>query len=62
MIAKLDSKIQIFLPEQFIVLPDFLKDVKYPSKNAPDYIITSLDRICLGWSELKPDVYHKNEI
>ena len=38
-----DSQIRIFLPEQFIVMPDVVKDVKYPSKNAPDYIITSLD-------------------
>lgn len=38
-----DSKIRIFLPELFIVMPDAVKDVKYPSKNEPDYIITSLD-------------------
>lgn len=37
-----DSKIRIFVPEQFIVMPDIVKDVKYPSKNAPEYIITSL--------------------
>lgn len=37
-----NTKIRIFLPEQFIVMPDIVKDVKYPSKNAPDYIITSL--------------------
>lgn len=39
----LDSQIRIFLPEQFIVMPNIVKDVKYPSKSAPDYIITSLD-------------------
>lgn len=38
-----DSKIRIFLPEQFIVMPDVVKDVKYPSKNAPEFIVTSLD-------------------
>lgn len=37
-----NSKIRMFLPEQFIVMPDIVKDVKYPSKDAPDYIITSL--------------------
>ncbi len=37
-----NSKIRMFLPEQFIIMPDIVKDVKYPSKDAPDYIITSL--------------------
>lgn len=38
-----DTKISIFLPKQFIVMPDMVKDMKYPSKNAPDFMITSLD-------------------
>ena len=37
------TKIHIYLPEQFIVMPDLVKDMKYPSKDAPDLIITSLD-------------------
>ena len=37
-----NSKIRMSLPEQFIVMPDIVKDVKYPSKDAPNYIITSL--------------------
>lgn len=37
------TKIHIYLPEQFIVMPDLVEDMKYPSKNAPDLIITSLD-------------------
>ena len=37
------TKIHIYLPEQFIVMPDLVKDMKYPSKNSPDLIITSLD-------------------
>ena len=37
------TKIHIYLQEQFIVMPDLVKDMKYPSKNAPDLIITSLD-------------------
>lgn len=42
-ITLLDTKISIFLPDQFIVMPDMVKDMKYPSKNAPDLMITSLD-------------------
>ena len=38
-----NTKISIFLPKQFIVMPDMIKDMKYPSKNAPDLMITSLD-------------------
>ena len=37
------TKIHIYRPDQFIVMPDLVKDMKYPSKNAPDLIITSLD-------------------
>lgn len=38
-----DIPIRIFLPDQFIPMPEAVKDVKYPSKNAPDLVITSLD-------------------
>lgn len=38
-----DNMIHLPLPEQFVVMPDSVKDVKYPSKNAPDVIMTSLD-------------------
>lgn len=38
-----DSHIQMFLPNQFIIMPDKVKAVKYPSKEAPDWIVTSLD-------------------
>lgn len=38
-----ETKISIYLPEQFIDMPDMVKDIKYPSKNAPDYVYTSLD-------------------
>lgn len=38
-----DSTIYLFLPEQFVVMPDSIKSVKYPSKNAPAFIMTSLD-------------------
>lgn len=38
-----DTGISLYLPESFILMPDMVRDVKYPSKNAPDFIITSLD-------------------
>lgn len=38
-----DSQIYLFLPDQFVVMPEVVKNIKYPSKDAPDYIITSLD-------------------
>jgi len=38
-----DSAIQMFLPNQFIIMPDKVKAMKYPSKDAPDWILTSLD-------------------
>lgn len=38
-----DTKIRLYLPEQFVVMPDQVREVKYPSLNAPDFIITSLD-------------------
>lgn len=38
-----DSRIQLYLPEQFVIMPDQVRDMKYPSRNAPDFIVTSLD-------------------
>ena len=38
-----DTRIRLYLPEQFVVMPDQVREVKYPSLNAPDFIITSLD-------------------
>lgn len=38
-----DTRIQLYLPEQFIPMPESVKEVKYPSLNAPEFIITSLD-------------------
>ncbi len=31
------------MPDQFIVMPEGVKNVKYPSREAPDFIMTSLD-------------------
>ena len=38
-----DSKIRLPIPDQFVVMPDEVKDIKYPSKEAPSLILTSLD-------------------
>ncbi len=38
-----DTRIQLYLPEQFVTMPDQVRDMKYPSHNAPDFIVTSLD-------------------
>lgn len=38
-----ESNVFIYLPEQFVVMPDSVKKVKYPYKNAPKIVITSLD-------------------
>lgn len=38
-----DTRIQLCLPEQFVIMPDQVRDMKYPSRNAPDFIVTSLD-------------------
>ncbi len=38
-----DTRIQLYLPEQFVMMPDQVRDIKYPSRNAPEFIITSLD-------------------
>ena len=38
-----DSKIHLFLPNSFIRMPEEVKNIKYPSKEAPEIIMTSLD-------------------
>ena len=38
-----DTRIQLYLPEQLVTMPDQVRDMKYPSRNAPDFIVTSLD-------------------
>lgn len=39
----LDSQISLPIPDQFIIMPQQVKDIKYPSKQAPEIILTSLD-------------------
>jgi len=40
-----DSEISIFIPDQFILMPDQIKNMKYPSKDAPDIVLTSIDSV-----------------
>ena len=37
------SQIRIPLPDQFVEMPEPVRTVKYPSREAPEYIWTSLD-------------------
>lgn len=45
--------IQVVLPEQFIIMPNQVKKIKYPSEQSPDFIWTNLDGdINIGFSLL----------
>ena len=57
-----DLCVHLQIPEQFIVMPEEIKRVKYPSVNAPKFIITSLDstvNICVN---LLPVVLEEGQI
>ncbi len=54
--------IHIHLPEQFVLMPDLIKAVKYPSQNAPELIMTSLDSTVNIGFNLMPLVLKDNEI
>ncbi len=46
-----DSHVCIPLPDQFVMMPEGMKNIKYPSREAPDFVMTSLDstvNICLN--------------
>ena len=48
-----DNTIHIFVPEQFVAMPESIRRVKYPSKDAPAFIFTSLDsRVNIGFNLL----------
>lgn len=55
------TKIYLYLPEQFIVMPDLVKDAKYPSKNAPDFVVTSKDGTVNFGFNILPDVLEEGE-
>ncbi|MDR1550300.1 MAG: hypothetical protein LBT06_17180 [Hungatella sp.] len=57
-----DSSVRIPLPEQFIVMPEKIREIKYPSGKAPTYIVTSLDstvNICVN---LLPVILQEGEL
>ena len=46
-----DSHVCIPLPVPSVMLPEGMKNIKYPSREAPDFVMTSLDstvNICLN--------------
>ncbi len=48
-----DIHISIYLPERFVPMPEIVKNAKYPSRNAPDHLFTSLDSMVnFGFSRL----------
>jgi len=57
-----DSAISIWLPNSFVLMPGEVKKIKYPSANAPAFIVTSLDfSVNIGFSFL-PAVLVDEEI
>lgn len=57
-----NSTVSIPLPDQFIIMPDSVKDVKYPSKMAPAFILTSLDSTINICFNILPVVLKDEEI
>ena len=57
-----DDTVHLLLPEQFIVMPDSVKNVKYPSQEAPAFIMTSLDSIVNIGFNLIPEIFKEKEI
>ncbi len=57
-----DSAIHLPLPDQFIVMPAEVKKIKYPSVNAPYFIVTSLDStVNIGFNIL-PTIILEGEV
>ena len=49
-----NSQIYVPLPKRFVVMPDVIKNVKYPSMFAPEFIMSSLDvTVNFGFNQLK---------
>lgn len=48
-----DTSIHVILPDSFVILPENIKTIKYPYKNSPDFIYTSLSgTVNLGFNLL----------
>lgn len=57
-----DAPIYIFLPDSFVILPEKVKAMKYPYKDSPDFIYTSLSgTVNLGFN-LLPEVLQDGDI
>jgi len=55
-------KIKVVLPDNFVVMPEELKNIKYPSKNAPSVLFMNLDTtVNFGFNSL-PVSLHEGEI
>lgn len=58
-----DSAIHLPLPDQFIVMPTEVKQMKYPSVNAPYFIVTSLDStVNIGFNILPAAIQEGEEV
>ena len=58
-----DLNISVYLPDDFILMPPQVKDIKYPSKEAPDVILTSLSStINIGFSKLEIIIEEKDTV
>ena len=56
-------KFSIFLPDSFVKMPQKVKDVKYPSKNAPSVLLTNLDTaVNFGFNSLPYSLQDKELI
>lgn len=56
-----DNTVHLPLPEQFVIMPDSIKSMKYPSKDAPTFIMTSLDSMVNIGFNLLPVLLKDNE-
>lgn len=57
-----DSTIYLPLPNQFIVMPEKVKQMKYPSVNAPYFVITSLDTMVNIGFNILPVILQDGEL
>ena len=56
-----DTRIQVYLPDSFVILPERVRAVKYPYRDSPDYIYTSLSgTVNLGFN-LLPEVLKEGD-
>lgn len=57
-----NTSVYISLPDQFVIMPDEVKRVKYPSKDAPHLIMTSLDSMVNLCFNILPNELRDKEI